>query len=538
MKLLCSDTKINSAFGLTAISSTVGVDSIFILLSYILIIRSILNIASPERRKKAFSTCISHITANGVFISHSRTFFQQNYSSIVIMSSFPNITSSSLMFFLMGIPGLEASHAWISIPFCCLYITAPSGGGIILFVIIIESNLHKSPLFPLYALHTDLGLCISTLVTMLGIFWFTARQIIFHACLSRSDNKINSVLGLTALIVTAEVASIFIPLSNTLIIKTILSIASPQEQHKAFSICVSHIGAVVIFYIPLISLCFVYRFGQKVPPYVHSLMANVYLLILPVMNPIIYHGKTKQIHRSIKKNTMDILRNMTSKFPTFLLTGIPGLESAHDWISIPFCCLYAIALSGNSMILFVIITQQTLREPMYYFLSMLSAADLGLTVSTMSTTLGILWFDASEISLDTCIVQMFFLHGFTFIESGVLVAMAFDRYVAICDPLRYTTILTNSRITQMGLLMIIRAVVLIVPLLLLLKPLDFCRVNILSHSYCYHPDVIKLACSDTQVNNIWGLINLILTTGVDTPCIFLSYILIIFSVLNIVSPEE
>ncbi|XP_004433976.1 PREDICTED: olfactory receptor 51F1-like [Ceratotherium simum simum] len=238
------------------------------------------------------------------------------------------------------------------------------------------------------------------------------------------------------------------------------------------------------------------------------------------------------------QNNIDILRNMTSKFPTFLLTGIPGLESARAWISIPLCCLYAIALSGNSMILFVIITQQTLREPMYYFLSMLSAADLGLTVSTMSTTLGILWFDASEISLDTCIVQMFFLHGFTFIESGVLVAMAFDRYIAICDPLRYTTILTNSRITQMGLLMIIRTVVLIVPLLLLLKPVDFCRVNVLSHSYCYHPDVIKLACSDTQVNNIWGLINLILTTGVDTPCIFLSYILIIFSVLNIVSPEE
>ncbi|XP_014645699.1 PREDICTED: LOW QUALITY PROTEIN: olfactory receptor 51F2-like [Ceratotherium simum simum] len=307
------------------------------------------------------------------------------------MSSFPNITSSSLKFFLMGVPGLEASHAWISIPFCCLYITAPSGGGIILFVIIIESSLHKSMHYFLSMLSTaDLDLCISTLVTMLGIFWFTARQIIFHACvaqtffiqlftvmessvllvmafdhfiaicnplryttiltdsrilnmwfailvrstvilmplvlllrhlcscqshvlhhsycfhpdiiqLSCSDNKINSVLGLTALIVTAEVDSIFIPLSNTLIIKTILSIASPQEQHKAFSICVAHIGAVVIFYIPLISLCFVHRFGQKVPPYVHSLMANVYLLILPVMNPIIYSGKTKQIQRSIKK---------------------------------------------------------------------------------------------------------------------------------------------------------------------------------------------------------------------------------------------
>ncbi|VFV40265.1 olfactory receptor 51f1-like [Lynx pardinus] len=238
------------------------------------------------------------------------------------------------------------------------------------------------------------------------------------------------------------------------------------------------------------------------------------------------------------QENMQILSNLTSKFPTFLLTGIPGLESVHAWISIPFCCLYAIALSGNSMILFVIITQQSLHEPMYYFLSMLSAADLGLAISTMSTTLGILWFDATEVNLDTCIIQMFFLHGFTFIESGVLVAMAFDRYVAICDPLRYTTILTNSRIIQMSLLMIIRSVVLIVPLLLLLKPLYFCRENVLSHSYCYHPDVIKLACSDTQANSICGLIDLILTTGVDTPCIILSYILIIRCVLSIASPEE
>ncbi|XP_004618355.1 olfactory receptor 51F1-like [Sorex araneus] len=235
---------------------------------------------------------------------------------------------------------------------------------------------------------------------------------------------------------------------------------------------------------------------------------------------------------------MESLSNMTSTFPSFLLTGISGLESAHAWISIPFCFLYAIAISGNSMILFVIITQQSLHEPMYYFLSMLSATDLGLTVSTMSTTLAILWFDARKISLDSCIIQMFFLHGFTFMESGVLVAMAFDRYVAICNPLRYTTILTNSRIIQLGLAMSIRSTVLIVPLLLLLKPLSFCKTNVLSHSYCYHPDVIKLACSDIRANSICGLIDLILTTGVDTPCILVSYVLIIRSVISIASPEE
>ncbi|NP_001011536.2 olfactory receptor 566 [Mus musculus] len=238
------------------------------------------------------------------------------------------------------------------------------------------------------------------------------------------------------------------------------------------------------------------------------------------------------------QDNTEFLSNFTSQLPTFLLTGIPGLESAHSWISIPFCCLYATALSGNSMILFIIVTQHSLHEPMYYFLSVLSATDLGLTFSTMSTTLRILWFQANEISLDFCIVQMFFLHGFTFIESGVLVAMAFDRYVAICNPLRYTMILTNSRIIQMGFLVIMRALLLIVPLLLLLKPVSFCKRNTLSHSYCYHPDVIKLACSDTRANSICGLVDLILTTGIDTPCIVLSYILIIRSVLSIASSEE
>ncbi|XP_074153619.1 olfactory receptor 51F1-like [Sminthopsis crassicaudata] len=232
------------------------------------------------------------------------------------------------------------------------------------------------------------------------------------------------------------------------------------------------------------------------------------------------------------------LNSLYLLFLLVLILGHPGLEEVHAWISIPFFCLYAIALLGNGMILFVIIREQSLHEPMYYFLSMLSATDLGLTISTMSTTLSILWFDAREISLDGCIVQMFFLHGFTFMESGVLVAMAFDRFVAICDPLRYTTILTNARITQLAVAMIIRMTVLMLPLLLLFKKLSFCGPNGLSHSYCYHPDVIKLSCSDTKVNSICGLAALILSTGIDTPCIVLSYILIIRSVLSIASPKE
>lgn len=125
--------------------------------------------------------------------------------------------------------------------------------------------------------------------------------------------------------------------------------------------------------------------------------------------------------------------NNTNAPLTFFLTGIPGLRAVQVWISIPFCLLYVIALPGNSMILFVVLRERNLHEPMYYFLSMLSATDLSLSLCTLSTTLAVFWFEAREITLNACIAQMFFLHGFTCMESGVLLAKAFDRFVAICD---------------------------------------------------------------------------------------------------------
>ena len=228
--------------------------------------------------------------------------------------------------------------------------------------------------------------------------------------------------------------------------------------------------------------------------------------------------------------------NSTS--PTFFLTGVPGLEAFHIWFSIPFWCLCVIALLGNSTILYVVITNSSLHEPMYYFLSMLSTTDISITISSLPTTLGVLWFNARVISLDACILQMFFLHGFTLMKSSVLLAMAFDCFVAIRNPLRYAMIPTNSRIIKAGMVIFVQMLVNLMPLLLLLKRLSFCGPNVLSHSYCYHTDVIKCSCSSIKVNSICGLVALILTSCIDIPCIFLSYMLIIKSILSITSPEE
>nr|XP_014697390.2 olfactory receptor 51F2-like [Equus asinus] len=234
---------------------------------------------------------------------------------------------------------------------------------------------------------------------------------------------------------------------------------------------------------------------------------------------------------------MLVLNNTNAQPLTFFLTGIPGLRAALVWISIPFCLLYMIALSGNSMILFVILREQSLHEPMYYFLSILSTTDLTLSLCTLSTTLGVFWFEAREITLNACIAQMFFLHGFMFMESGVLLALAFDRFVAICDPVRYSTILTNTRIAQIGGGMLIRNFAVMLPVVLLVKRLSFCSFTVLSLSYCYHVDLIQLSCTDNRINSIIGLIALFSMTGFDCPCILLSYVLIIRSVLSIASSE-
>lgn len=235
---------------------------------------------------------------------------------------------------------------------------------------------------------------------------------------------------------------------------------------------------------------------------------------------------------------MSHFQNTTSSSITFLLTGVPGLEASHTWISIAFCFLYVTALSGNSLILLVIVTQSSLHAPMYYFLSMLSTTDLGLSVSTLVTTMGIFWFNAREIAFNACLSQMFFIQLCTATESSVLLAMAFDRFVAISNPLRYATILTDSRIIQIGVAIVIRGTLTLTPMVALLTRLSFCHSLVLHHSYCFHPDVMKLSCTDTTVNNAAGLTALISTVGVDSVLIPFSYVLIIKTILSIASPEE
>ncbi|KAM9170865.1 olfactory receptor 52R1-like [Pangshura tecta] len=218
---------------------------------------------------------------------------------------------------------------------------------------------------------------------------------------------------------------------------------------------------------------------------------------------------------------------------TFILLGIPGLEAAHIWISIPFRAMYAIALLGNFTILFIIKTEPSLHEPMFFFLCMLAITDLVTSTTTLPKMLSIFWFNSREISFSACLTQLYFIHCFSAMESGILMAMALDRYVAICHPLRHSTILTNSVVVKIGLALVLRSGILTLPYPLLARQWPYCRTNIIPHSYCRHIAVLKIACTDISISSYYGLFHLFSVFGMDVFFIAVSYTLILRAIFRL-----
>ncbi|ELK09377.1 Olfactory receptor 52N4 [Pteropus alecto] len=122
-------------------------------------------------------------------------------------------------------------------------------------------------------------------------------------------------------------------------------------------------------------------------------------------------------------------------------------------------------------------------------------------------------------------------------ESGVLMLMALDRYVAICYSLHYSTILINPIIAKVGLATFLRAVLLIIPFIFITKRLPYYRSNAIHHTYCDHMSVAKLSCGNIKANVIYSLIAAFLIRDFDILCITISYTVILQAVISLSSAD-
>ncbi|EHH23190.1 Olfactory receptor OR11-14 [Macaca mulatta] len=222
----------------------------------------------------------------------------------------------------------------------------------------------------------------------------------------------------------------------------------------------------------------------------------------------------------------------------FLLVGIPGLgPTIHFWLAFPLCFMYALATLGNLTIVLIIRVERRLREPMYLFLTMLSTVDLVLSSITMPKMASLFLMGIQEIEFNICLAQMFLIHALSAMESAVLLAMPFDRFVAICHPLHHASVLTGYTVAKIGLAALTRGFVFFFPLPFILKRLPYCRTHTVTHSFCLHQDIMKLSCTDTRVNVVYGLFIILSVMGVDSLFIGFSYILILRAVLEL-SPRR
>ncbi|XP_051496335.1 olfactory receptor 52R1-like [Apus apus] len=221
--------------------------------------------------------------------------------------------------------------------------------------------------------------------------------------------------------------------------------------------------------------------------------------------------------------------------PYFLLVGIPGLEKEQFWVAFPFCIMYTIAVLGNITLLLVIRAERSLHQPMYLFLAMLAFTDLVLSTSTLPKMLGIFWLGHREIGFLPCLAQVFFIHTFTSVESGVLMAMALDRCLAVCRPLRHASLLPAPVVLALGGLVLLRGVLLVAPVCFLLHRLPFCQHQLIPHAYCEHMAVARLACGDTGANAAYGLFVALAVAGTDLALISVSYTMILRVVLSLPS---
>ncbi|XP_031207459.1 olfactory receptor 1E5-like [Mastomys coucha] len=222
----------------------------------------------------------------------------------------------------------------------------------------------------------------------------------------------------------------------------------------------------------------------------------------------------------------------------FLLLGLPIEPHQQDLFYTLFLAMYLTTALGNLIIILLIHLDSHLHTPMYLFLSNLSFSDFCFSSVTIPKLLQNMQSQDTSITYAGCLAQMYFFLLFADLESFLLVAMAYDRYVAICFPLHYTSIMSPKLCLCLVTLSWLLTTVISLSHTLLMARLSFCANHVIPHFFCDMSALLKLACSDIQINKLMIFILGGLVIIVPFLLIFSSYARIVSSILKVPSSRS
>ncbi|KAM5317664.1 olfactory receptor 5B3-like [Glossophaga mutica] len=222
----------------------------------------------------------------------------------------------------------------------------------------------------------------------------------------------------------------------------------------------------------------------------------------------------------------------TTEVSEFILLGLTDDPELQVPLFIMFAVIYLITLIGNLGIMVLILLDSRLHTPMYFFLSNLSLVDLCYSSAVTPRVMAGLLLGDKAISYNACAAQMFFFVAFASVENYLLPSMAYDRYVAVCKPLHYTTTMTTGVCVSLAMGSYVLGFLFASIHTGDTFSLSFCESNVVHHFFCDVPAVMVLSCSDRHVSELVLRYAASFNICIAIVVIFISYMFIFITILK------
>ncbi|XP_072006606.1 putative olfactory receptor 5AK3 [Engystomops pustulosus] len=217
-----------------------------------------------------------------------------------------------------------------------------------------------------------------------------------------------------------------------------------------------------------------------------------------------------------------------------------GFQNIHRFRIVLFCptfLLYMFTFVANLLIIVLVSTNYRLHCPMYFFISNLALADLIINTSVVPNMLRIIWMEGDSMTINSCISQLFVVYVTICAQCCILMVMSFDRYLAICLPLRYSAIMNMTVSIWLVFGSWLVGIVLILVEIIIISQLQFCSSNTIDHFFCDMAPLLALSSSEVHVLAWLDISFNILVIFLPFVCIMLSYSHILIVILKISSSK-